>query len=145
MSDAAKIDRTQVFAERLNDAKKYAHNLKSWFEEHESAAIDEHGVLDIVKCRQHLEKLLSLANAGKTLTAEEEGLVMEYAQVGRAFCTICGKWNGHWMCPLDEALYPQLCESCADYSRDLHLLCSCNTTDMQCKCNVRWSPLDTGR
>ncbi len=62
--------------------------------------------MDIVKCREHLERLLNLANAGKTLTAEEEGLVIEYAQVGRAYCTICGKWTREWMSLMDESLYP---------------------------------------
>jgi hypothetical protein len=129
MGGAAKIDRTRklgipearernlmiaTFAERLNDAKKHADYLKSWFKEHAAAAIDEHGELDITKCREHLNKLLSLSNAGKTLTAEEEGLVMEYAQVGRAYCTICGKWTGEWMSLLDESLYPPLCNSCAE-------------------------------
>lgn len=103
-----------TYAERLNDAKKCADHLKSWFKEHASAAIDEYGELDIVKGREHLNKLLSLSNAGKTLTAEEEGLVMEYAQVGRAYCTICGKWIREWMSLLDESLYPPLCNSCAD-------------------------------
>ena len=103
-----------MYVERLNDAKKCADKLKSYFKEHAPAAIDEHGEMDIVKCREHLERLLNLANVGKTLTAEEEGLVMEYAQVGRAYCTICGKWTREWISPLDESLYPPLCELCAE-------------------------------
>jgi hypothetical protein len=135
MSGAAKTDRTQVedssvdhtgdvnlkpsegnlmiatYDEKLNHAKKYAGYLKTYFKEHAPAALDDHDELDIAKSREHLERLLSLANEGKTLAAEEEGLVMEYSQVGRAYCTICGRG---WMSLLDESLYPPLCDSCAE-------------------------------
>jgi hypothetical protein len=52
-----------TFTEMLNDAKKCADNLKSYFKERKPAAIDEHGKLDMNKCREHLEKLLRLSIA----------------------------------------------------------------------------------
>lgn len=66
----------QRFELCLNGAKEYQLSLKSYFKEHAPAAVDEHGEMDIVKCREHLESLAKR----KDLTDYEVVLVMEHSQ-----------------------------------------------------------------
>lgn len=98
----------QRFELCLNGAKEYQLSLKSYFKEHAPAAVDEHGEMDIVKCREHLESLAKR----KDLTDYEVVLVTEHSQVGRAYCTLCGEWTRQWISFMDEVLYPPLCDSC---------------------------------
>ncbi|NAL78421.1 hypothetical protein [Nitrososphaera sp. AFS] len=117
MMESTIEDRVAIYNKRLDKAKIYGENLKIYFKEHAPDVIDEYGELDTHKASEYFEKLLNLANTGKTLADQDDDLVQAFATVGRAYCGIYDKWTGTWITALEESHYPPLCEECAIYGR----------------------------